>query len=60
MRIAEVDVAPDDRKSVVMASILDAGNILEIEMLRPHFQAQCFLGRLCGIADSRDEREAWR
>ena len=43
-----------------MAPILDAGNILEIEMLRPQFQAQCFLGRLRWIADSRDEREAWQ
>jgi len=60
MRIAEVDVAPDDRKSVVMAPVLDTGNIPEIEMLRPQFQAQRFLGRLRGIADSRDERKAWR
>jgi len=60
MRIAEVDVAPDDRKSVVMAPVLDTGNIPEIEMLRPQFQAQRFLGRLRGIADSRDERKARR
>lgn len=60
MRIAEVHVAPDDRKSVVMAPVFDAGDILEIEMLRPQFQAQRFLGRMRGIADSRNERKAWR
>jgi len=60
MRIAEVDVASDDRKSVVMAPVLDAGNTLETEMLRAQFPAQRFLGRLRAIADSRDERKAWR
>jgi hypothetical protein len=58
MRIAKVDVAPDDRPSLVGAAVLDADHVPEAQVLRTQFKAQRSLRGLAGIASAADEGKA--
>jgi D-hydroxyproline dehydrogenase subunit beta len=58
VRVAEVHVAPDDRMPVIGAAVLDAGHVLDAEMLSTQFQAERPVRGPDGIADARDQRHA--